>query len=113
LYLCCIVTWYYCSCHAISNPITNNNCHRHRHRHHRLTTISSLHVHSTLLSFEEVKPSGLGARDSLRLEAGLCLYGNDLDETINPVEGSLVWLIGMYLPCTMKLQCTRLALHYT
>lgn len=42
----------------------------------------------------EVKPAGLGSRDSLRLEAGLCLYGNDLDETINPVEGSLVWTIG-------------------
>jgi glycine cleavage system aminomethyltransferase T len=41
-----------------------------------------------------VKPAGLGARDSLRLEAGLCLYGNDLDETINPVEASLVWTIG-------------------
>jgi len=42
----------------------------------------------------EVKPSGLGARDSLRLEAGLCLYGNDLNEDINPVEGALTWTIG-------------------
>ena len=41
-----------------------------------------------------MKPAGLGARDSLRLEAGLCLYGNDLDETINPVEGALTWTIG-------------------
>lgn len=47
-----------------------------------------------LLAQPEVKPAGLGARDSLRLEAGLCLYGNDLDETINPVEGALVWTIG-------------------
>lgn len=48
----------------------------------------------TLLKQAEVKPAGLGARDSLRLEAGLCLYGNDLDETINPIEGALTWTIG-------------------
>jgi aminomethyltransferase len=47
-----------------------------------------------LLNQPEVKPTGLGARDSLRLEAGLCLYGNDIDETINPVEANLVWTIG-------------------
>jgi glycine cleavage system aminomethyltransferase T len=49
---------------------------------------------SALLAHSAVKPAGLGARDSLRLEAGLCLYGNDLDETINPVEGALTWTIG-------------------
>jgi hypothetical protein len=38
-----------------------------------------------------VKPIGLGARDSLRLEAGLCLYGHDIDTTTSPVEGALVW----------------------
>lgn len=42
----------------------------------------------------EVKLAGLGARDSLRLEAGLCLYGNDIDETTTPVEASLLWTIG-------------------
>ncbi|XP_069045647.1 aminomethyltransferase, mitochondrial [Lepisosteus oculatus] len=47
-----------------------------------------------LLGDEEVKLAGLGARDSLRLEAGLCLYGNDIDETTTPVEASLVWTIG-------------------
>lgn len=41
-----------------------------------------------------IAPTGLGARDTLRLEAGLCLYGHDLNEDINPVEGALSWLIG-------------------
>ena len=49
---------------------------------------------NSLLQNKDVMPTGLGCRDSLRLEAGLCLYGNDLDETINPVEGALVWTIG-------------------
>lgn len=40
-----------------------------------------------------VKPVGLGARDSLRLEAGLCLYGNDIDATTTPIEASLIWAI--------------------
>ncbi len=47
-----------------------------------------------LLADPEVKPIGLGARDSLRLEAGLCLYGHDIDETTSPVEADLVWSIG-------------------
>lgn len=42
----------------------------------------------------DVKPAGLGPRDSLRLEAGLCLYGNDIDENTTPVEAVLVWTIG-------------------
>jgi aminomethyltransferase len=44
-----------------------------------------------LLAEPEVRPVGLGARNSLRLEAGLCLYGNDIDETTTPVEASLNW----------------------
>ena len=40
-----------------------------------------------------VKPIGLGARDSLRLEAGLCLYGHDMDATRTPVEADLSWLM--------------------
>jgi len=47
-----------------------------------------------LLTQPEVKPIGLGARDSLRLEAGLCLYGHDIDTTTTPVEADLVWSIG-------------------
>ncbi|KAJ1385441.1 hypothetical protein B484DRAFT_341658 [Ochromonadaceae sp. CCMP2298] len=47
-----------------------------------------------LLAEKNVQVAGLGARDSLRLEAGLCLYGNDIDETTNPVEGALTWTIG-------------------
>lgn len=54
-----------------------------------------LELAKTLLSYEVVKPIGLGARDSLRLEAGLCLYGHDLNNAINPVEASLTWSIGM------------------
>jgi aminomethyltransferase len=46
-----------------------------------------------LLADNRVKPIGLGARDSLRLEAGLCLYGHDIDETTTPVEADLLWSI--------------------
>jgi aminomethyltransferase len=46
-----------------------------------------------LLADDHVAPIGLGARDSLRLEAGLCLYGNDIDETTTPVEANLKWAI--------------------
>jgi len=46
-----------------------------------------------LLAQETVAPIGLGARDSLRLEAGLCLYGHDMDTTITPVEANLSWAI--------------------
>jgi aminomethyltransferase len=48
----------------------------------------------TLLAQPEVAPVGLGARDSLRLEAGLCLYGHDIDETTSPIEADLAWTIG-------------------
>ena len=48
---------------------------------------------SALLENSDVLPIGLGARDSLRLEAGLCLYGHDIDTTTTPVEGALEWSI--------------------
>ncbi|EMR11576.1 glycine cleavage system T protein [Pneumocystis murina B123] len=47
-----------------------------------------------LATTKELKLSGLGARDSLRLEAGMCLYGTDIDHTVTPVEASLSWIIG-------------------
>lgn len=54
------------------------------------------YVAEQLLSVKSanVKLAGLGARDSLRLEAGLCLYGNDIDETTTPIEAGLTWTLG-------------------
>jgi aminomethyltransferase len=51
-------------------------------------------VARVLLAAPEVLPVGLGARDSLRLEAGLCLYGHDIDEETSPVAAGLAWAIG-------------------
>jgi aminomethyltransferase len=50
-------------------------------------------VARALLAHEDCEPAGLGARDSLRLEAGLCLYGNDIDTRTSPVEAQLNWAI--------------------
>ncbi|MEE2953437.1 MAG: glycine cleavage system aminomethyltransferase GcvT [Pseudomonadota bacterium] len=50
-------------------------------------------VARALLDMDAVEPIGLGARDSLRLEAGLCLYGNDIDRSTSPVEGAIEWAI--------------------
>ncbi len=50
-------------------------------------------VWAALAGDERVRPIGLGARDSLRLEAGLCLYGHDIDETTSPIEAGLTWSI--------------------
>ncbi len=50
-------------------------------------------IWGALLADDRVKPIGLGARDSLRLEAGLCLYGHDIDTTTSPIEGALAWSI--------------------
>jgi aminomethyltransferase len=53
-----------------------------------------MRVARLLLAEPEVLPIGLGARDSLRLEAGLCLYGHDIDETTSPIAAGLSWVIG-------------------
>ncbi|XP_040263412.1 aminomethyltransferase, mitochondrial isoform X2 [Bufo bufo] len=57
-------------------------------------SIRAVELAERLLQSGAVKLAGLAARDSLRLEAGLCLYGSDIDETTSPVEASLVWTLG-------------------
>lgn len=52
---------------------------------------SAVALAEALLKIEGVTVAGLGARDALRLEAGLCLYGNDIDGSTNPVEAALSW----------------------
>ena len=46
-----------------------------------------------------IQPIGLGARDTLRLEMGFCLHGNDIDETINPIEAGLGWICKKNFEC--------------
>ena len=59
-----------------------------------LAPADAVPVAEALLAEPEVMPIGLGARDTLRLEAGLCLYGHDIDDSTTPVEASLAWTIG-------------------
>jgi aminomethyltransferase len=54
---------------------------------------AAVNIASQLAAHPAVKPAGLGARDSLRLEAGLCLYGHELTENITPIEAGLLWSI--------------------
>ena len=54
---------------------------------------NALQLAKLLLSNQDLYPCGLGARDSLRLEAGLCLYGHELNETTTPIEARLAWTI--------------------
>jgi aminomethyltransferase len=58
-----------------------------------LAAADAVAVAEALLREPEVAPIGLGARDTLRLEAGLCLYGHDIDQTTTPVEAGLSWTI--------------------
>ncbi len=53
----------------------------------------AVEITRALLEHEDCAPAGLGARDSLRLEAGLCLYGNDIDNDTSPIEAGLTWAI--------------------
>ena len=54
---------------------------------------AAIDLAETLLENPDIRPIGLGARDSLRLEAGLCLYGNDIDTTTTPVAAALEWAV--------------------
>ena len=51
------------------------------------------HVWDMLMNTGEVTPCGLGARDTLRLEMGMTLYGNDIDDTVTPLEAGLTWIV--------------------
>ncbi len=55
--------------------------------------VDAVRIAELLLGHDEVAPAGLGARDTLRLEAGLCLHGHDIDATTTPVEAGLAWTI--------------------
>jgi aminomethyltransferase len=59
-----------------------------------VTSQDGISLAQKIMQNKEVKPIGLGARDSLRLEAGLCLYGHELTESISPIEAGLAWSIG-------------------
>jgi aminomethyltransferase len=56
--------------------------------------LDAAHLAGILLAQENVQPIGLGARDSLRLEAGLCLHGHDIDDSTNLLEAALEWSVG-------------------
>jgi len=66
-------------------------------------TNDAVKLWKTLLQHKDkVMPVGLAARDTLRLEAGLCLYGNDITEETSPVEAGLTWTIGLSPPAQQR-----------
>ena len=56
---------------------------------------NATHIWKALTASGEVTPAGLGCRDSLRLEMGMALYGNDIDDTVTPLEANLAWIVKM------------------
>jgi aminomethyltransferase len=54
---------------------------------------SAVPIWKALMATNQITPAGLGARDSLRLEMGMALYGNDIDDTVTPLEANLAWLV--------------------
>src|SRR6185503_275428 len=54
---------------------------------------NAVRVWNAILEKGDVVPAGLGSRDSLRLEMGMALYGNDIDDTVTPLEANLAWLV--------------------
>ena len=56
-------------------------------------TADAAHIWNALMATGQVVPTGLGCRDSLRLEMGMALYGNDIDDTVTPLEANLQWLV--------------------
>lgn len=59
----------------------------------QVPTSRAVELADKLLQFNKVQLAGLGPRDSLRMEAGLCLYGQELTESITPIEAGLSWCI--------------------
>ena len=58
-----------------------------------IANASAAPIWNALMATDQVTPAGLGARDSLRLEMGMALYGNDIDDTVTPLEANLAWLV--------------------
>jgi aminomethyltransferase len=54
---------------------------------------NAAHIWNAIMASGEVTPAGLGCRDSLRLEMGMALYGNDIDDTVTPLEANLAWIV--------------------